>query len=54
MKLIILEEIASGEIVVKAAAKKYGISKTTLAKWRLRDKVYGYEGLEKRKHKDCE
>ncbi|MCE5173761.1 helix-turn-helix domain-containing protein [Paenibacillus profundus] len=49
-KLIILDEIASGEIGVKAAAKKYGISKTTLAKWRRCYKVYGYEGLEKRNH----
>lgn len=49
-KLAILDEITSGEIGVKAAAKKYGITKTTLAKWRRRYKVYGYEGLEKRTH----
>ncbi|RJG22410.1 helix-turn-helix domain-containing protein [Paenibacillus thiaminolyticus] len=35
---------------VKAAAKKYGSSKTTLAKWCPRYRVYGYEGLEKRNH----
>ncbi|QWU13268.1 Transposase and inactivated derivatives [Paenibacillus sophorae] len=49
-KLAILGEIASGEIGVKDAAKKYGITKTTLAKWRRRYKVYGYEGLERRTH----
>ncbi|BFH63656.1 helix-turn-helix domain-containing protein [Paenibacillus azoreducens] len=49
-KLVIIGEIESGEIGVKAAAEKYGITKTTLAKWRRRYKVYGYEGLEKRTH----
>jgi transposase-like protein len=33
-KLIILDEITSGEIGIKAAPKKYG--QTTLAKWRRR------------------
>ena len=28
------------------AVKQYGISKTTLAKWRRRYRVHGYEGLE--------
>ncbi|MBN3522700.1 helix-turn-helix domain-containing protein [Paenibacillus apiarius] len=49
-KLVIIGEIESGEIGVKAAAKKYGISKTTLVKWHRRYKVYGYEGLEKQNH----
>lgn len=49
-KFIILNEIENGEIGIKAAAKKYGIPKTTLTKWRRRYKVYGYEGLEKRTH----
>ena len=49
-KFAILQEIESGQIGVKAAAKKYGISKTTLAKWRRRYEVYGYEGLESRTH----
>ena len=31
---------------VKMAVKQYGISKTTLAKWRRRYRVHGYEGLE--------
>ncbi|SFF48629.1 Transposase and inactivated derivatives, partial [Paenibacillus algorifonticola] len=47
-KLAILGEIASGEIGMKDATKKYGIPKTTLAKWRRRYQVYGYEGLERR------
>ncbi len=37
-------------IGIKDAAKKYGTTKTTLAKWRRRYKVYGYEGLERRTH----
>lgn len=45
-KLAILQEIEYGQIGVMAAAKTYGISKTTLAKWRRRYAVYGYEGLE--------
>ncbi|QOT00298.1 transposase [Brevibacterium sp. JNUCC-42] len=45
-KFAVLQEIESGQTGVKAAAKKYGISKTTLAKWRRRYEVYGYEGLE--------
>ncbi|MGM1049739.1 MAG: helix-turn-helix domain-containing protein [Bacillota bacterium] len=49
-KFIILHEIESGEIGIKAATKKYGIPKTSLTKWRRRYKVYGYEGLEKRTH----
>ncbi|WP_019007291.1 helix-turn-helix domain-containing protein, partial [Cohnella laeviribosi] len=46
-KFAILQEIESGQIGVKAAAKKYGIPKTTLVKWRSRYEVYGYEGLER-------
>jgi len=46
-KFAILQEIESGQIGVKAAAKKYGIPKTTLVKWRRRYEVYGYEGLER-------
>lgn len=49
-KLAVLEEIESGQICVKAATKKYGITKTTLVKWRRRYEVYGYEGLEIRTH----
>ncbi len=33
-----------------AAAKKYGINKTTLMKWQRRYKMYGYEGLESQTH----
>lgn len=46
-KLTIIDEISSGEISLKDATKKYGISKTTLVKWRQRYKVYGLEGLER-------
>jgi len=49
-KLAILEEVSSGEIGFLAAAKKYGINKTTLMKWQRRYKTYGYEGLEHRTH----
>jgi transposase len=52
-KLAILQEVESGQIGVKAAAKKYGITKTTLAKWRRRYEVYGYEGLEIRSRNRC-
>ena len=45
-KLAVLREIESGQIGVVAATKKFGVSKTTLAKWRRRFEVYGYEGLE--------
>lgn len=45
-KLAIIEEVDRGELGVMAAAYKYGISKTTLVKWRQRYKVYGLEGLE--------
>jgi transposase len=47
-KFAILQEIESGHIGVKSAARKFGISKTTLAKWQRRYQVYGYEGLEVR------
>lgn len=48
-KLTIIEEIESGELGLMAAAYKYGISKTTLVKWRRRYEVYGIEGLEVQK-----
>ncbi|GAC42225.1 helix-turn-helix domain-containing protein [Paenibacillus popilliae] len=41
-KLVVLQEIESGQIGIKAAAKKSGISKTSLAKWRRPYEVYGY------------
>uniref|UniRef100_UPI003C7BB830 transposase n=1 Tax=Paenibacillus sp. sgz302251 TaxID=3414493 RepID=UPI003C7BB830 len=52
-KLAIIGEISSGEISLKDATKKYGISKTTLVKWRKRYKVYGVEGLERQAHNRC-
>lgn len=45
-KLAIIQQIESGHIGVKSAVETFGISKTTLAKWRRRYRVYGYEGLE--------
>ncbi|MGO4699530.1 helix-turn-helix domain-containing protein [Paenibacillus sp. 2TAB26] len=45
-KLTIIGEIESGELGSMAAAYKYGLSKTTLAKWQRRYKVYGLGGLE--------
>jgi transposase len=47
-KLAILQEIEIGQSGVQSAAKQYGTTKTTLAKWRRRYEVYGYEGLEAR------
>lgn len=49
-KFAIVQEIENGCIGVIAAARKFGINKTTLAKWRRRYQVYGYEGLEARTH----
>jgi transposase len=45
-KLAILEQIENGKMGIMEAAKKYGTTKTTLAEWRRRYEVYGYEGLE--------
>jgi transposase len=49
-KLTILEDVSSGKIGYLAAAKKYGINKTSLMKWQRRYKQYGYEGLMHRTH----
>lgn len=49
-KLAILDEVSSGDIGFRAAARKYGINKTTLMKWQRRYKLYGVEGLERRSH----
>lgn len=49
-KFAIIQEIEAGHIEVKAAVERFGISKSTLAKWRRRYRVYGYEGLEVRSH----
>ncbi|CAM3975992.1 Transposase and inactivated derivatives [Paenibacillus lactis] len=45
-KFAIIQQIESGQISVKSAVGTFGISKSTLAKWRRRYRVYGYEGLE--------
>lgn len=44
-KLDILQEIESGDIGIKGAVRKYGLDKSTIAKWRRRYQLYGYEGL---------
>lgn len=47
-KFAILQQIECNRISVKEAVRTFGISKTTLAKWRRRYRNYGYEGLEVR------
>ncbi len=47
-KLVIIQEIVSGQIGIMAAVKKFNISKTSLVKWQNRYRLYGYEGLETR------
>jgi transposase len=49
-KLIILNEVSSGQLGFLAAAKEYEINKTTLMKWQRRYRLYGYEGLQNRVH----
>lgn len=49
-KLVILEELNTGLSPLMDLAQKYGISKTTLVKWRHQYKLYGYEGLEPKPH----
>ncbi|OMC62752.1 transposase, partial [Paenibacillus odorifer] len=39
-KLTILQEIERGDIGLKTAARKYGISKNSLVKWRQRYQLY--------------
>ncbi len=49
-KLAVIQEIEMGLLGVKAAVEKYGISRTSLARWRRLNRVYGYKGLEIRTH----
>ncbi|OBZ08944.1 transposase [Bacillus sp. FJAT-27264] len=49
-KITILQEIEYGHIGLKAGARKYGLTKTSILKWRRRYQLYGYEGLEPRTH----
>lgn len=49
-KLTILQEIKEGLIGIKAAARKFGVTKNSIVKWRKRYELYGYEGLEVRTH----
>jgi len=49
-KLAIIQEIESGRIGVKAATIKFGVTKTSLAKWRRKYQLFGDEGLEARVH----
>jgi transposase len=45
-KLAIIEEIECSDLGVMDAAYKYGVSKTSIVKWKRRYEVYGFEGLE--------
>lgn len=47
-KLAVLQEIERSQIGLAAAAKMYGIGKTTLIEWRDRYELNGFEGLEHR------
>ncbi|MGE5701598.1 MAG: helix-turn-helix domain-containing protein [Clostridia bacterium] len=49
-KFAILQQIENGQIGIKAAAKQFGINRSTLSKWRRRYQAYGLEGLEIRTH----
>lgn len=49
-KLSIINGIESGQVGVKESVRKFGISKSTLAKWRRRYRNFGYEALEVRSH----
>lgn len=49
-KLAIMQEIQEGMIGIKAAARKFGVTKNSIVKWRKRYELYGYEGLEVRTH----
>lgn len=46
----IIKDIESGQIGIKGAVRKYGLSKTTLRKWRCRYEAAGSEGFIKRTH----
>jgi transposase len=47
-KLVILQEIENGQYRFADVAQRYGISTTTLKKWRHQYELNGYEGLEPR------
>ncbi|MFM9278135.1 transposase [Paenibacillus jiagnxiensis] len=49
-KLTILQEIKQGLIGIKAATRKFGVTKNSIVRWRRRYQLYGYEGLEARSH----
>ncbi|MDP1513404.1 transposase [Paenibacillus sp. CMAA1739] len=49
-KLTILREIKQGFIGMKVTARKFGVSKNSIVKWRRRYEVYNYEGLEAHTH----
>lgn len=49
-KLAILQEIKEGIIGLNEAARKFGVSKSSIQEWRRRYNAYGYEGLEARTH----
>lgn len=48
-KIYIIQQIENGSIGVMEAVRRFGVSKTTLAKWRMRYKLEGCEGFQKRR-----
>lgn len=44
-KLTILQELETGLATVVDVAKKYGVDRKTLGRWRHRYELYGYQGL---------
>lgn len=49
-KFTIVQEVNQGAIGIKAAARKNGVAKTSIVKWRRLYELYGYAGLEARTH----
>jgi transposase len=49
-KLVILQELETGQTSLKDIAKEYDLNQSTLFSRRQRYQLYGYEGLEIRTH----
>ena len=48
-KIYIVQQIENGFIGVEQAARAFGVSKTTLAKWRMRYRLEGYEAFQNKR-----
>jgi len=48
-KIYIVQQIENGFIGVEQAARTFGVSKTTLAKWRMRYRLEGYEAFQNKR-----